>query len=110
MCESSRHSGDSSSLFLSALSAQFLGPRTTLWFCCHQIVDFIRDPSPKECSDLVQWARGDTVCLRVLLEDACGWWPCGLWPSDKGFPSHENSWGLERVCLQLLWFMVWKDW
>lgn len=41
---------------------------------------------------------------------ACGWRPCGLRPADKGFSGHEDLWRLERVCLQLLWFMGWEDW
>lgn len=41
---------------------------------------------------------------------ACGWWPCGLRPADKGCSGHETLWRLERVWLQLLWFMGWKGW
>lgn len=82
-----------------------------MWFCCDQtIVDFICDPSSEECSDLVQWACGDTACLYVPMEDACGCWPCGLWSPVKDLLSHEYSWRLDRICLQRLWFMMWKDW
>lgn len=95
-------------MFLATLSAQLLGPGAKLWFCHSQVVvDFICDPSSEECCDLVQWARGDTTCLYAPLEDACGLWLCGLESSGKevyqGMRIH-GDW--ERICSQLLWFMV----